>query len=579
MNNALLNSKEILKIESRFSSLIERTFFKGTLGQRAPVFKDSVSKWFKSKTFEKQMDSIIDDTCLFSAQFTDNQIKMSLNSSLPGGPPRRKLSAAYDTPLLITDEAVIQAEGLAAEVVDSIVIMLKDEGLYKAAPATLERRVRDLWGGEKYRATRFVRTFTADIATTTAVHRYKQNEVDMQFYAKIDGRTSPQCRMLHGSIFRYDSPEISLYRCPLHHFCRSAIIPYPSSLEMDTNLLFENRNFSKQMNQNFSFSENEVDSKVIKKVFKDIGTFNEKYRISQFILDEDIEKRLTRLGVGVNIDVPKVKAPAVKTPKVKTPKAKTVIKEPAVPKTPKENTLVYTPVKTINEAETWLKNNTKLNHVDFSGVDPSVANSMSESLAYHYNLVPKMKDRIQYFGTIEKQLDLDYERRFAVYTKQLQENGIDRTLAEQVAKKKTVRKTSKAYAHSMDVTANGGDYTGIGVGKTYGGNPKMWLKRLKENVTQKWHPVKCDTPKAVLDHEFGHVIDDIYGIALNPKMKTLYDSLPDAKMKTSVSTYASTNINEFIAEAWSEYINNPTPRPVSKEVGDFILSKIKGDKK
>ena len=296
----LLDSKEILKIESRFSSLIERTFFKGTLGHRAPEFNNYVSTWFKSKTFEKQIDSIIDDACLFSADFTDNQIKMSRTPGPRRSPQRPKLSAADNTPLPITEEVVAQAEGLAVEVTDAIVTMLKDEGLYRAAPAALERRVRDLWDGDKYRATRFVRTFIADVATNTAVHRYKQNEVDMQFYAKIDGRTSPQCRLMHGTIFKFDSPEISLYRCPLHHFCRSALIAYPSSLEMDQNMLFKNRDFSKQMNQNFSFSENEVDSKVIKKVFKDIGTFNEKYRISQFILDADIEKRLMKLGVGIS---------------------------------------------------------------------------------------------------------------------------------------------------------------------------------------------------------------------------------------------------------------------------------------
>jgi len=178
--------------------------------------------------------------------------------------------------------------------------MLKGGGLYQEAPATLERLVRDLWGGEKYRAMRFVRTFMADIATATSVHRYQQYEVDMQFYAKIDGRTSPQCRMLHGSIFRYDSPEISLYRCPLHHFCRSSFVPYPRSLVMDKNLLFENRDFSKQMKQDFTFSEQDVDSKVIKQVFKDINTFNQKYRIDQFILDEDIQKRLIQLGVGIS---------------------------------------------------------------------------------------------------------------------------------------------------------------------------------------------------------------------------------------------------------------------------------------
>lgn len=260
-------------------------------------------------------------------------------------------------------------------------------------------------------------------------------------------------------------------------------------------------------------------------------------------------------------------------------KAPGVIKEPMIPETPKKKQLVYAPVKTVQEAEKWLKNNTKLNHVEFLGVDPSVANSMSESLAYHYNLVPKMQDRIQYFGTIEKQIDLDYEHRLKIYTQKLVNNGIDRNLAEQVAKNKVSRPASKtAYAHSMDATVGGGDYTGIGVGKIYGSDPKRFVNMLKKDVTAKWHPQKCDTPKAVFDHEFGHVIDDIYGISDNQKIKTLYDSLPDAKMKTSLSGYASTNINEFIAEAWMEYINNPKPRTVSKDVGDFIMSKIKGGK-
>lgn len=296
----LLSSKEIFKIEFRFSSLFERTLFKGISGQRAQTFKDSVSVWFKSKTFEKQIDSIINDTCLFSANYADKQIKKLLKASLPGSPTNNILSAADDTPLPITEEAVRRAEGLAVEVVDSIVTMLKAEGLYQEAPATLERLVRDLWGGEKYRAMRFVRTFMADIATATSVHRYQQYEVDMQFYAKIDDRTSPQCRLLQGTIFKFDSPEIDKYRPPTHAHCRSAIIPYPSSLEMDKNMLFENRDFSKQMKHDFTFSEQEVDSKVIKQVFKDIGTFNEKYRIDQFILDEDIQKRLIQLGVVIS---------------------------------------------------------------------------------------------------------------------------------------------------------------------------------------------------------------------------------------------------------------------------------------
>lgn len=34
---------------------------------------------------------------------------------------------------------------------------------------------------------------------------------------------------------------------------------------------------------------------------------------------------------------------------------------------------------------------------------------------------------------------------------------------------------------------------------------------------------------------------------------------------------------EFIAEAWSEYLNNPNPRPIVKTAGDIIVTTIKED--
>jgi hypothetical protein len=56
------------------------------------------------------------------------------------------------------------------------------------------------------------------------------------------------------------------------------------------------------MDQDFNFLENEVDEDVIKKVFKDIDNFNEKYRISKWIFDEDVEKRYVKLGVGLDVN-------------------------------------------------------------------------------------------------------------------------------------------------------------------------------------------------------------------------------------------------------------------------------------
>jgi hypothetical protein len=86
------------------------------------------------------------------------------------------------------------------------------------------------------------------------------------------------------------------------HNCRSAIIPVTMFTEVKDSWRYENRDFSKPMNQDFSFSSTEIDSKIVKQAFKNIDTFNEKYRIDRWIFDEDLEKRYLRLGVGVNYD-------------------------------------------------------------------------------------------------------------------------------------------------------------------------------------------------------------------------------------------------------------------------------------
>ncbi|WP_319506004.1 hypothetical protein [uncultured Methanolobus sp.] len=55
---------------------------------------------------------------------------------------------------------------------------------------------------------------------------------------------------------------------------------------------FENRDFLHQMGQSGEFLKELADEKVVEKAFENIDKFNKKYRISKFILDKDIEKRL-----------------------------------------------------------------------------------------------------------------------------------------------------------------------------------------------------------------------------------------------------------------------------------------------
>jgi hypothetical protein len=71
-------------------------------------------------------------------------------------------------------------------------------------------------------------------------------------------------------------------------------------MKIDDSLRYENRNFSKPVGQDLKPLKDGIDSKVIKQVFKDIDRFKDNYAIDKFILEEDIEKRLIKLGVVIS---------------------------------------------------------------------------------------------------------------------------------------------------------------------------------------------------------------------------------------------------------------------------------------
>ncbi|AAM07174.1 TPA: phage head morphogenesis protein [Methanosarcina acetivorans] len=301
----LLDSSEIRKLETSFLLLFEKTLFKGIKGRPAHSYLRSVKTQFKSKTFQVQIDRIINDVYLRSIDYTDKRLGIKKKKASKSA----SFSAAAAKPLPITEEAVRQASSLSKEVTESVIRILKDDGLYLEHPNKLEKRVRDIWGNQKHKAIRFTRTFTADVATNTELWRYQDSGIDdLQFYAKIDDKTSPQCRMLHGTIFRADSPEVRRYRPPLHFHCRSDLIPVPVTRKVDPKMRFENRNFSRSMDQKFNPLDDRVDKDLIDKTFEDIDTFNEKYRIDQFILDEDLEARLQKLNVQVLTELPSGKS-------------------------------------------------------------------------------------------------------------------------------------------------------------------------------------------------------------------------------------------------------------------------------
>lgn len=113
---------------------------------------------------------------------------------------------------------------------------------------------------------------------------------------------------------------------------------------------------------------------------------------------------------------------------------------------------------------------------------------------------------------------------------------------------------------------------------------------MKIDVTEKYHPVNCDTFAAYMDHELGHALDRLaaggaqadFGFSQAGWFKDIA-AKNAAEMKELLSQYALKRYNwapskpiEMIAEAWSEYLNNPNARGLATEIAEKMLEILGG---
>ena len=85
-----------------------------------------------------------------------------------------------------------------------------------------------------------------------------------------------------------------------------------------------------------------------------------------------------------------------------------------------------------------------------------------------------------------------------------------------------------------------------------------------------FHPKGCAETASVVYHEIGHMLDALCGLADSAEFTSFCRRYDERTIRSEVSEYATTNSKELIAEAFAEYMCNPTPRPIARAIGDMI---------
>lgn len=264
--------------------------------------------------------------------------------------------------------------------------------------------------------------------------------------------------------------------------------------------------------------------------------------------------------------------------------------EKAVSAEPEDNSAKSIPkkyqlkAKTVADAEKEIAKELGVtsNFKGFTKKDLAQIQDLYHCVAEHFDKYPDLKKKIHFVGSMQGRREV-YAGHLYDELKKLNPHADDAKLRKRA---NDLSKKMKISSGTYAVSSKGYQYddlNGVSFNAMFRGDKLK--KSLDNDVKNKWHPEKCNTAKAVFDHELGHKMDEALGLRTDTEFLKIFnkaekqgkghirDNLSEYAYKQS---YKSGNYDpkaEFIAEAWSEYLNNPKPRYIAKAVGELIAKK------
>lgn len=263
-----------------------------------------------------------------------------------------------------------------------------------------------------------------------------------------------------------------------------------------------------------------------------------------------------------------------------------------IEKDTKNSKISFREAKNIKEAEQYARDVLGIKTVSYKGADVKVANAMNKAFTNGINYCKKIKNNMHFVGVTQernKMMKAELEAYYLNWLKKEYPHKSEewqKTYAKKYASSVVGKVGSNNWATAFSGKSRTRDkelaaivekYSGIGVNSKVAKKGDDFLDSIIENVKIKYHPQGTESIQAVFDHEIGHQLDYALGLRENGEIQKLYYSHNKTELKEELSTYGASSIAEFIAEAYCEYINNPTPREIAAKVGEIIEKAVKNN--
>ena len=212
-------------------------------------------------------------------------------------------------------------------------------------------------------------------------------------------------------------------------------------------------------------------------------------------------------------------------------------------------------------------------------VDLWLAKNALSALYRTLRKYPALRGSMHYFGTLNGFIN----NKISIFTKVngIRDPDIEETMRDATDEMALDCLTSfKNNCLAVAIYVGTSQYSLSGIiinGKSM--NQQDILKHIEFGERLGYSPRGCNTIKSVIEHEIGHVLDQMLGINSCFEFQQILSQCSVSYLRKNLSKYCVMNntidAREVIAEAYSEYCNNPHPRELARAIGMLIDKKYK----
>ncbi len=202
---------------------------------------------------------------------------------------------------------------------------------------------------------------------------------------------------------------------------------------------------------------------------------------------------------------------------------------------------------------------------DFGRVDKELASIWKKEINTQIKEYPKLD--IGFVGSTQsrnKAMKAFYKPEMEKLASKYHKIGTEghRKLTNKFLNAKVGRTGSSVMGQSMSK----GEFKGITLNEKFAMKSGRYIREIQQNIDAGWF-VNVDPTKKTLLHELGHQMDHLVDARKNKNILNIYKT---KDIKTGLSGYGNTSIEEMIAESWAEYKLASNPRTIAKEIGEII---------